>query len=192
MAEKPLTDAELVELRAHLADSDESNGDYPAINGITWHATYTSTEVKQANLRWAVGGVVLSLAFLGFAALVLSRATGAAAVVGITGAVVGGLLLVCAGIGQMHGEVLHAEDASAPLPPGSLGLAVRGLDPVAVVHALKEGIGGLTAARSMVFAGAALLAVAALGAGVSALGGSGTTPGATPSPSVSASAEATG
>ncbi|GEM_PF-3742930 len=190
MAEAPITDEELAKLRAHLAKDDESGGSYPAIAGITWRATYSPEEVKKASTYWTVGGVVLALAFLVFAGLVLHKATGAAAVVGIAGAVVGGLLLVCAGIGQMHGEVLHAEDTTPARPPADRRGVWKGAETAAVVvRALREGIAGLTAARSLVFAGAALLAVAALGAGLSALGGAdaGTEPAADPSPSASAS-----
>lgn len=181
MAEDPLTDAELARVRAILADDDGSGG-YPSVEGITWRATYSQAEVKQRSLWWTVGGGVVSAFFLVFAGLVLYRMTGAPAVVGITGAVVGGLVLVCAGIGQLHGEVLHAQDVE----PQRVRPAVLESTGVAdVVRALKEGVGGLTAARSMVFAGAALLAIAALGAGLSALGGDGDDPVPSPSPSVS-------
>lgn len=81
-------------------------------------------------------------------------------VVAVAGAVAGGLLLLGAGIGMLSGEALRAHAESRPRQRADRGLELG--DVTAVATGLKEGLSGLTAARALVFAGAFLLAVAAI------------------------------
>lgn len=167
---------------------------YPETDGVVWVPVHSGTEVTAEARRWTTIGWVTA-AVIGLVAIVLIlRQDGLGAVVlGIGGAVAAGVLLVTSGIGLVLGEALRAERVPPPQTERFAASALS-LSPE-LLKTLREGLSGLTAGRSLVFAGVFLLAVAAIGGGVSAAaadgedGADGTDP--TPSPSVSVTAEPT-
>ena len=91
-----------------------------------------------------------------------------AGLLGIGGAVAAGLFMVFTGVGLLASEALRAvrvtEDGSVRTPMVNI-MGGAGVDKVLIT--VKEGLQGLTPARALIFAGAFILAVAALGSGIS-------------------------
>jgi hypothetical protein len=169
-----LTEKDRAEIRAMLEEQQNSGGGYQRIEGVTWTPLHDAAGVKTEVSLWRTIGYVLAGAVVLVVIVALAQAGELAAatpmgVIAIGGAVVGGLLLLGAGIGMLSGEALRAQETVAPAD-----VSVRGLDagvPVAdLAKGLREGLAGLTAARALVFAGAFLLAVAAI-AGALSIGG---------------------
>lgn len=166
---------------------------YPETDGVVWVPVYSGTEVTAEARKWiTVGWVTAAVVGLLVVVLLVSEEGLGAAVLGVGGAVVAGLLLVAAGIGLVLGEALRAERVRPPQTE-RFALSAPSLSPE-LLKTLREGLSGLTAGRSLVFAGVFLLAVAAIGGGVSAAGADGadgSDPTPTPSPSISVTTEPT-
>ncbi|MFC4555377.1 hypothetical protein [Georgenia faecalis] len=119
-------------------------------------------------------GLIVGVVALVLAAVVVGEDR--LALLAIGAAVVGGLAMIGAGIGWLAGEVLRAE----PARPSIQTLAADGFAPIGEMFAtLKEGLGGMTAPRALIFAGAFLLAVAAIAGAITA-GGEAPDPDPTP------------
>ena len=119
-----------------------------------------------------------------------------AGLVAILGAVSGGILLLGVGVGMLQLEALRAESVTIPI--GAEG-TIRSADdaggavlPAETLKELRQGLAGLTTARAAIFAGAFLLAVAALGGGISLTGGDADEPSPAPSPNVTSTESPTG
>ncbi|GAA2724101.1 hypothetical protein [Cellulomonas aerilata] len=135
---------------------------------------YTADEVRAHVRRWtaaawwlAGGAIALTVAFTAVLADA-GEQTDPVGILAIGSAVVGGLLLLGIGIGMLHGEALRAH-AVGHDPTGAAGQEPAG-DTGTVVQGLPHGLGGLTAARTLVLAGAALLATAAISGGIGLAG----------------------
>jgi len=167
-----------------------ANGGYPVIDGIVWKPLHPDgVAAGKLSATWsfvaaisAVVVFVLGLFLVGFADEF------SAGLVAILGAVSGGILLLGVGVGMLQLEALRAESVSMPI--GAEG-RIRSADggaaavlPAETLKELRQGLAGLTTARAAIFAGAFLLAIAALGGGISLTGDAADEPTPTPSPSV--------
>lgn len=195
-----LTDDEVERVRALLEEQDTGEG-YQQVEGVDWVPVYDSAGVDGQIASWRrVGGwsagVVALLAVL---IAVLPVGDGhELGILAVAGAVAAGLLLLGAGVGLMAGEALRAEKVVARVPDADV--RVRGLTADTAVSgsflegaltSLGEGLKGLTAARALVFAGAFLLAVAAVAGGLAGAGAQadGENGGSTPTPTPSVTTE---
>lgn len=163
-----LTDKDLAQIRA-MIDEQNAGGGYQKIEGVTWTPVYDEVGVKGEVSLWRTIGYVLAGAVVLVVIVALAQAGDLAAatpmgVIAIGGAVVGGLLLLGAGIGMLSGEALRAQAAPTPGAPDR-GFDATGVGEIA--KGLREGLAGLTAARALVFAGAFLLAIAAIAGALS-------------------------
>lgn len=172
---------------------DDGSWAPPTIDGIRWVPMYDAIETKNYVSRWSLMGYGLAAATL-VAGLVLGIASDVdeAALVGVIGAVVAGLLLVCIGIGLLAGESLRAESVPAISDSAESVAGVRMFtvnDISKIGEVFVKGLSGLTAPRAAIFAGAFLLAIAAIGGGITATGDGddGSGPGSTPTPTASTS-----
>ncbi|NCT90124.1 hypothetical protein GXB85_04030 [Cellulomonas sp. APG4] len=192
-----LTDDEVAKVRA-LLEAQDAGGGYQKVEGVEWVPVYDKAGVEGQISTWrrvggwAAGAVALLAALMAVLPVGDGHELG---ILAVAGAVAAGLLLLGAGVGLMAGEALRAEKVVARVPDADV--RVRALSDDATVSgsflegaltSLGEGLKGLTAARALVFAGAFLLAVAAVAGGVAGTGaagdGSGGGPTPTPSPSV--------
>ncbi|MBK9741218.1 MAG: hypothetical protein IPO93_17405 [Actinobacteria bacterium] len=156
-----------------VEDGPGDVGGYPQVPGVAWVPMYGEKASRSHDANWRRLGYLSAGVVAVLALVALWRMDGDPAgqfgVVAIAGAVAGGLLLLGAGIGMLSGEALRAQ-AVPPNPTRRADRDLLGGDIAAVATGLKEGLSGLTAARSLVFAGAFLLSVSAIAGAISIRG----------------------
>ncbi len=145
------------------------------VEGINWKPLHPqAAAARKLSTTWSFGGAIVAgvVFVLGFVAAGLTDGI-SGGLVALLGAVAGGVVLVSAGLGMLQLEALRAESVTIPTGDGPDRRSLTdgaALDP-ALLKELRQGLAGLTAARAAIFAGAFLLAVAAIGGGISLAGG---------------------
>jgi hypothetical protein len=160
------------------------------IEGIVWKPLYPDgVAAGKLSATWSFVAVIAALVVFVLGLFLVGFSDEfSAGLVAMLAAVSGGILLIGVGVGMLQLEALRAESVSMPI--GVEG-TVRSLDgtaaavlPAETLKELRQGLAGLTAARAAIFAGAFLLAISALGGGISLAGDEDGEPTPTPSPSV--------
>lgn len=147
------------------------------VEGIAWKPLHPeAVSARQLSTTWSLAGagVAGAVFVLGFVVVGLTDGF-SGGLVALLAAAAAGIVLVVVGLGMLQLEALRAEAVAIPVAvEGHMRSLAEGAPPAVLgpeaLKELRQGLAGLTAARAAVFAGAFLLAVAALGGGLSLAG----------------------